>query len=144
MTSGQKTTATVGVGLIAVLTLLLSSQSLPVLEFLFGQIRVLAGLPLFGPVVIAAAVGAIAPAWLPHALPASWERHTTKRVTRLMAVSIAFLMVFWRYPNAVGAMYGLFAGSLAYVLYTMGSSLFYRHFPDAEPCSLRPDDPSPR
>lgn len=139
MTNGQKGgTALAGIG--AVLTLILASQSLPAIQFLFGELRTFANLPLFGPVVVAAFVGAVAPAWLPYLVPSSWERHTTKRVTRLLGSSIAFVMVFWRYPSAVGAQYGLFAGTMAYVLYTMGSSLFYRHFPQAEPESMKPDD----
>jgi hypothetical protein len=141
MTPPQKT-GTALAGVIAVLTLLLASQSLPVLQFIFGELRTFANLPLFGPVVVAALVGAVAPSWLPHLVPSSWERHTTKRVTRLLGSSIAFLMVFWRYPNAIGAQYGLFAGTMAYVLYTMGSSLFYRHFPQAEPESMKTDDGS--
>lgn len=139
MTNGQKGgTALAGLG--AVLTLVLASQSLPAVQFLFGEIRTFASLPLFGPVVVAAVVGAVAPAWLPHLVPPSWARHTTKRVTRLLGFSIAFVMVFWRYPSPVGAQYGLFAGTAAYVLYTIGSSLFYRHFPQAEPPSMKPDD----
>lgn len=139
MTNGQKGgTALAGVG--AVLAILLASQSLPAVQFLFGEIRTFASLPLFGPVVVAALVGAVAPAWLPYLVPTNWARHTTKRVTRLLGCSIAFVMVISRYPNAVGAQYGLFAGTMAYVLYTMGSSLFYRHFPKAEPESMKPDD----
>lgn len=139
MTGTQKT-GTALAGVMAVLTLLLASQNLPMAQFLFGEIRTFASLPLFGPVVIAALFGAVAPAWLPHIVPASWERHTTKRVTRMLGFGSAFVMVFWRYPSAIGAQYGLFAGTLAYVLYTMGSSLFYRHFPKAEPPSMKPDD----
>lgn len=139
MTNGQKSgTALAGVG--AVLTLLLASQSLPVLQFLLGELRLFASLPLFGPVVVAAVVGAVAPSWLPYLVPPAWERHTTKRVTRLLGFCIAFAMVICRYPNAVGAQYGLFAGTMSYVLYTMGSSMFYRHFPKAEPESMKPDD----
>lgn len=139
MTTGQKT-GTALAGVMAVLTLLMASQSLPVMQFLFGEVRTFASLPLFGPVAVAAIVGAVAPAWLPHLVPARWERHATKRVTRLLGFSVAFVMVFSRYPNAIGAQYGLFAGTAAYVLYTMGSSLFYRHFPKAEPPSMKPDD----
>lgn len=140
MTNTQKT-GTALAGLMAVLTLLLASQSLPVMQFLFGELRTFANLPLFGPVVVAALVGAVAPAWLPYLVPPSWERHVTKRVTRLLGFAISFGMVFWRYPNAIGAQYGLFAGSMAYMLWTMGSSLFYRHFPQAEPPSMKPDEP---
>lgn len=141
MTGSQKAVgAGIGVSLLAVLTLVLSSQSLPVIQFLFGELRAFAALPLFGPVVVAMVVGAISPAWLPHVLPESWPAHRTKRVTRLLGFCIAFGMVTVRYPSAIGLQYGLFAGSGAYMLWTMGASFFYRTVPKAEPPSLKADD----
>lgn len=125
-------------GVLAVLTLLLASQSLPVIQFLVGELKVFAALPLFAPIVIAAIVGAIAPAWLPHMLPASWPPHRTKRVTRLLACGIAFVMVIWRYPSAIGFQYGLFAASMAYVVWTMLSGYVYRKMPHLTPPSLEP------
>lgn len=139
MTGSQKG-GTVLASLMAVMTLVMASQSQPALQFIFGEFRTFASLPLFGPVAVAAIVGAVAPAWMPHLVPAKWERHATKRVTRLLGFSVAFVMVYSRYPSAIGAQYGLFAGTAAYVLYTIGSSLFYRHFPDIEPKSMKDDD----
>lgn len=138
MTGSQKT-GTALAGVLAVMTLLLASQSLPVMQFLFGQVRTFASLPLFGPVTVAVLVGAIAPAWLPHVLPSSWPVHKVKRITRLSGFTIGFLVVFWRYPNAVGFQYGLFAGSGAYMVWTVVSGFVYRHAPKVEPPSMKPD-----
>lgn len=139
MTAGQKTGAGIGVTVLAVLTLVLSSQSLPVIQWLFGEAKTLFGLPLFAPTTIAMLVGAGAPAWLPHVLPAQWPAHRTMRVTRLLGFGIAFVMVFSRYPSALGAQYGLFAGTGAYALWTMGSSFVYRMRPHMQPPSLKDD-----
>lgn len=137
MTGAQKA---VGAGalatVLAVLTLLLSSQSLPVIQFLFGELRAFAALPLFGPVTIAMVVGAVAPGWLPHFLPDCWPAHRTKRVTRLLGFGIAFVMVVCRYPSLIGLQYGLFAGSGAYMLWTMLASFIYRTAPHVQPPSL--------
>lgn len=140
MTTGQKTSAGIGVTILAVLTLVLSSQSLPVIQWIFGEFKVLAGLPLFAPTTIAMLVGAGAPAWLPHVLPPCWPAHRTMRVTRLLGFGIAFVMVFWRYPSAIGFQYGLFAGTGAYVTWTMASSFYYRLRPQAQPESLKGED----
>lgn len=135
MTSGQKAGTTLA-GVLAVLTLVLASQSLPVIQFLFGEFRAFATLPLFGPVLVAVIVGSIAPAWLPHALPSSWPSHRTKRVTRLLGFCIAFAMVVVRYPSLIGLQYALFAGSGAYMLWTVGAGFYYRHMPENAPGSL--------
>ena len=127
MTTSQRVGAGALATALAVLTLLLSSQSLPVIQFLFGELRTFAGLPLFGPVLIAAVVGTAVPFWLPHLLPPAWPAHKTLRVTRLLGFCIALGMVASRYPSAIGVQYGLFAGSLAYMGYTMASALLYRH-----------------
>lgn len=138
VTTQQKLGAGALATVLAVLTLVLSSQSLPVIQFMFGELRVFAGLPLFGPVLVAAAVGTVAPFWLPHLLPASWPAHRTLRVTRLLGFCIALGMVAVRYPSAIGVQYGLFAGSLAYMGYTMASACLYRRL-GHKPCSLRED-----
>lgn len=126
MTTGQKVGAGALATVLAVLTLVLSSQSLPVIQFLFGELRTFAALPMFGPVMVAALVGTVAPFWLPHVLPACWPAHRTLRVTRLLGFGIAFVMVAARYPSAIGVQYGLFAGSAAYMGYTMASAGLYR------------------
>lgn len=138
MTDGQKTGTTLAT-VLAVLALVMGSQSLPFLQWVFGEFKVMAGLPLFAPVTIAVVVGAAAPAWLPHVLPATWPAHRTKRVTRLLGFGIAFVMVAARYPSAIGLQYGLFAGTGAYVLWTMVSSFVYRTLPQTKPKSLDDD-----
>lgn len=140
MTTGQKASAGIGVTVLAVLTLVLSSQSLPVIQWMFAEIKLLFALPLFAPTVIAMLVGAGAPAWLPHVLPACWPAHRTMRVTRLLGFGIAFVMVFSRYQSAIGAQYGLFAGTGAYVLWTMASGFYYRMRPHSQPESLKDVD----
>lgn len=140
MTSGQKTGAGIGVTALAILTLVLSSQSLPVIQWAIAEVKLLFALPLFAPTLIAMLVGAGAPAWLPHVLPSCWPAHRTMRVTRLLGFGIAFVMVFSRYPSAIGAQYGLFAGTGAYVLWTMGSGFYYRMRPQAQPDSLKGDN----
>jgi hypothetical protein len=140
MTSEQKIGAGTLATVLAILTLVLSSQSLPVIQWAFGEFKAFAGLPLFAPVTMAVIVGAIAPAWLPHVLPACWPEHRTKRVTRLLGFGIAFLMVVGQYRSAIGAQYGLFAGSGAYMLWTMLASFVYRVVPQAKPPSMKTDD----
>lgn len=140
MTTQQKVGAGAGAVLLAILTLVLSSQSLPFFQWVLAELKVLAGLPLFASTVIASIVGGVAPAWLPHALPRSWPSHRTMRVTRLLGFGIASLMVICRYPGAIGVQYGLFAGTGAYVVWTIASGLFYRLRPQAQPESLKGDD----
>ena len=134
VTTSEKVGAGALATVLAVLTLVMSSQSLPVLQFFFGEIRTFAGLPLFAPVLMAALVGTIVPFWLPHLLPATWPSHKTLRVTRLLGFCTALAMVASRYPSAIGVQYGLFAGSLAYMGYSMASALLYRHV--RKPASL--------
>lgn len=141
MTTGQKVGAGALATVLAVMTLVLSSQSLPVMQFLFGELRTFAGLPMFGPTVVAALVGTIAPFWLPHLLPGSWPPNKTLRVTRLLGFGISMVMVAARYPSAIGVQYGLFAGSLAYMGYTMASTFVYQCI-GRKPASLQgsPED----
>lgn len=139
MTDSQKN-GTFMVSLLAVLTLVMGSQSLPFLQWLFGELKTVAGLPLFAPVTLAVIVGAGAPAWLPYALPPSWPAHRTKRVTRLLGFLIAFAMMAVQYRNAVGVQYGLFAGTGSYVLWTVVSGFIYNRLPSTKPASL--DDSS--
>jgi len=101
MTTGQKAGAGIGVTVLAILTLVLSSQALPFFQWAWGELKLLAALPLFGPTLVASIVGGIAPAWLPHFLP-----HRTMRATRLLGFGGAFLMVTWRYPSAIGIQCG--------------------------------------
>lgn len=140
MTTQQKVGAGAGAILLAVLSLVLSSQALPFFQWMWAELKLLAALPLFAPTVIASIVGGVAPAWLPHILPRCWPAHRTMRVTRLLGFGIAFVMVACRYPSAVGIQYGLFAGTGAYVVWTVGSGLFYRMRPHAQPESLKGDD----
>lgn len=140
MTTPQKVGAGAGATVLAILALVLSSQALPFFQWIFGEFKVLAGLPLFMPTTIAMLVGAGAPAWLPHVLPPCWPAHRTMRVTRLLGFGIAFVMVFCRYPSAIGFQYGLFAGTGAYVLWTMAAGFYYRVRPQAQPESLKGDD----
>ncbi|MCD9096178.1 hypothetical protein [Luteimonas fraxinea] len=140
MTAQQKVGAGAGAILLAILTLVLSSQSLPFMQWMWAEVKLIWALPLFAPTVFAILVGAGAPAWLPHALPPCWPAHRTMRVTRLLGFAIAFLMVVSRYRSAVGIQYGLFAGTGAYVVWTIGSGLFYRMRPHAQPESLKGDN----
>lgn len=137
-TSGK--VAGVGVGLMAVLTLLVSTQGLAFLQWALGEFKIIAGLPLFMPVTLAMIVGAIAPAWLPHVLPPTWPRAATMRVTRLLGFGIAFLMVAARYPSAIGVQYGLFAGSGSFMLWTIGQNWLYRRMPHLKPAALVDED----
>ena len=139
MTTGTKV-AGVGVGLMAIMTLLVSTQGLQFLQWAFGELKVVAGLPLFVPVTLAMIVGAIAPAWVPHLLPPSWPRAATLRVTRLLGFGIAFVMLVARYPSAIGVQYGLFAGSGSYMLWTVGQNLLYRWVPGLKPLALIDED----
>ena len=136
--SEEKTARSIGIGLMAALTLIISAQGLSFLQWLVGEFKVLAGLPLFLPLTIAVVVGAVAPAWLPHVLPQKWPPNRTKRITRLMSFMIAFAMVTWRYPSALGMQYGLFAGTGAYMLWTVVSGFIYERWPNAKPPSLEP------
>lgn len=122
--------------ILAILTLLLGTQSLIFFQWLFGEFHVLFGLPLFEPVLLAVIVGAIVPAWLPHALPQNWPAYRTKRVTRLLGFWVAFFMVVIPYRSMVGVQYGLFAGTGSYALWTAISNMVYRHFPQTKPDSL--------
>lgn len=143
MTETAKKVAAGAGGLAVVMalgTLLVSTQGLAFLQWAFGEFRVVAGLPLFAPVTMAMTVGAIAPAWLPHVLPPSWPRAATLRVTRLLGFGIAFLMVAARYPSAIGVQYGLFAGSGSYMLWTIGQNLLYRWMPHLKPAALVDED----
>lgn len=137
MTTPQKVGAGAGATILAILALVLSSQALPFFQWVFGEVKVMAGLPLFMPTAIAVFVGAVAGAWLPGFLPATWPAERTTRVTRLLASGVAFLMVACRYPSAIGVQYGLFAASGAYVLWTMASGYYYRMRPQAQPESLK-------
>lgn len=139
MTAQQKVGAGAGAILLAILTLVLSSQSLPFFQWVWTELKVLAALPLFAATVIAAIVGGFAPAWLPHTLPECWPAERTMRVTRLLGFGIASLMVVCRYPSAIGIQYGLFAGTGAYVVWTIASGAFYRMRPNAKPESLKGD-----
>ena len=139
MSTGTKV-AGVGVGLMAILTLLVSTQGLQFVQWVFGELKVVAGLPLFVPVTLAMIVGAIAPAWVPHLLPPSWPRAATLRVTRLLGFGIAFVMLVARYPSAIGVQYGLFAGSGSYMLWTVGQNLLYRWMPHLKPPALVDED----
>jgi hypothetical protein len=130
--------ATLGVGLMAVLTLLVSTQGLEFLRWFMGEFKVLFGLPLFMPLTIAVMVGAAAPSWLPHLLPESWPPNRTKRVTRLLGFCIAFGMIVVRYPSVIGVQYGLFAGTGAYFVWTVVSGWIYWLWPKAKPSSLEP------
>lgn len=138
--AGKRTAAGLGVGVMAVLTLMVSTQGLAFLKWVFGEFKVIAGLPLFMPVTVAMVVGAIAPAWVPHLLPPTWPRAATLRVTRLLGFAIAFLMLAYRYPSAIGVQYGLFAGSGSYMLWTVGQNLLYRWFPHLKPPALVDED----
>ncbi|MEF3081879.1 hypothetical protein V3391_06585 [Luteimonas sp. SMYT11W] len=140
MTTQQKVGAGAGAILLAILTLVLSSQSLPFFQWVWAELKVLGALPLFAPTLMASIVGGFAPAWLPHFLPPHWPAHRTMRVTRLLGFGIASLMVICRYPSAIGIQYGLFAGTGAYVVWTIASGLFYRMRPNAQPESLKSDD----
>lgn len=135
MTNGQRAGA--GVTVMALMTLVLSAQGLPALQYIFGEIKLLAELPLFDDVLIAILLGTFAPAWMPYALPASWPRHVTKRVTRLMACSIAFLAVFGLFPSLRGAQYGAFAATSSYMLWTVLATWVYRVAPDLEPPAMK-------
>lgn len=140
MTAQQKVGAGALATVLAILTLVLSSQALPFFQWIWTELKVLAALPLFAPTVVAILVGAGAPAWLPHVLPPCWPAHRTMRVTRLLGFGIAFLMVVCRYPSAIGIQYGLFAGTGAYVVWTIASGVFYRMRPHAQPESLKDVD----
>lgn len=135
MTTTQKT-GTLLATVLAILTLVMGSQSLPFLQWLFGEMKTVMSLPLFAPLCIAVGVGAGAPAWLPYALPSSWPAHRTKRVTRLLGFLIAFGMMVVNYPNAVGVQYGLFAGTGSYVLWTVVSGFIYNNLPKTKPASM--------
>ena len=140
--AGKKVAAGAG-GLAVALalgTLLVSTQGLAFLQWAFGEVKIITGLPLFMPVTQAMVIGAIAPAWLPHLLPGSWPRAQTLRVTRLLGFAIAFVLVAARYPSAVGVQYGLFAGSGAYMLWTIGTNFLYRWVPGLKPTSLVDED----
>lgn len=139
MTSPQKVGAGAGAIILAILTLVLGAQSLPVLQWLFGEVKLMAALPMFGPTAMAAVVGVFAQLWFPYMLPATWEPHKTKRVVRLLGFSLPLLMVFWRYPNAVGFQYGIFAGAVSYMLWTVLAGLMCRVAPDKQPESLKSD-----
>ncbi|HEY1034620.1 MAG TPA: hypothetical protein VGE09_06535 [Pseudoxanthomonas sp.] len=134
----KKATATLGAGFLAVLTLLLTTQGLEFMRWGMVEFKVMFGLPMFMPLTVAVVTGAFAPAWLPHALPESWPPNRTKRVTRLLGFCIAFGMIVVRYPHVVGVQYGLFAGTGAYMLWTVGSGLVYARWPKAKPSSLEP------
>ncbi|MEN1941025.1 hypothetical protein WCE39_08020 [Luteimonas sp. MJ174] len=137
--TAQKTAA-VGAGVIvmALISLLGSTQFLEFSRWVVGELRIFWQLPLFGAVVVATMVGAVAPAWLPHLLPDSWPRPLTLRVTRLLASGIALVMVASQYRSLVGLQYACFAATGAYVLWTIGSNCIYQRFPDLQPASLRP------
>ena len=135
MTGAQKT-GTLLATVLAILTLVMGSQSLPFLQWLFGELEEVVRLPLFAPLSIAVVVGACAPAWLPYALPESWPAHRTKRVTRLLGFLIAFAMIVVNYPSPVGIQYGLFAGTGSYVLWTVVSGFIYNNLPKTKPASL--------
>lgn len=135
MTAGEKT-GTLLASVLAILTLVMGSQSLPFLQWLFSEAKQVFTLPLFAPLSIAVIVGACAPAWLPYALPSTWPAHRTKRVTRLLGFLIAFSMMVVQYRNAVGVQYGLFAGTGSYVLWTVVSGFVYNHLPRTKPESL--------
>lgn len=135
MTTGEKT-GTLLASVLAILTLVMGSQSLPFLQWLFSEAKQVFTLPLFAPLSIAVIVGACAPAWLPYALPSTWPAHRTKRVTRLLGFLIAFSMMVVQYRNAVGVQYGLFAGTGSYVLWTVVSGFVYNHLPRTKPESL--------
>jgi hypothetical protein len=139
VTTAQKTGTALATAL-AILTVVLGSQSLPVIKFLFGELRAVLALPLTVPVMVAVIVGAVSMSWLPHLLPRTWPAHRTKRVTRLLGFATAFLMIVSRYPNAIGIQFGLFAGTGAYVLWTVVAGFVYRALPQTKPESL--DDPS--
>lgn len=142
MTTGQRVGAGALATVLAVLTLLLSSQSLPVMQFLFGEFRAFASLPLFDDVAIAVFVGAVTPAWLPYLLPARWPAHQTRRATCLLGFGAAFLTVVITYRNLIGLQYGAFSGSGAVMLYLLGSDWYYGRYPDKRPASLQ-DPPRP-
>lgn len=132
-------TAAVGAGVIvmALISLLGSTQFLEFARWIVGELRIFWELPLFGAVVIATLIGAVAPAWLPHMLPDSWPRPLTLRVTRLLASGIALVMVASQYRSLVGLQYACFAATGAYVLWTVGSNYVYQKFPALQPGSLR-------
>jgi hypothetical protein len=136
--SEDKATRSISIGLMAVLTLFISAQGLSFLQWLVGEFKNLAGLPLFLPLAIAVVVGAAAPAWLPHALPQTWSPNRTKRITRMLSFMIAFAMIATRYRSIVGVQYGLFAGTGAYMLWTVASGFIYERWPNAKPPSLEP------
>lgn len=135
MSSGQKVSA--GATMLAVLGLLLGSQALPAVKFLFGEFRAFASLPLFDDVAIAVFVGAVTPAWLPYVLPRSWPAHQTRRVTCLLGFGVSFLGVVVTYPSLIGLQYGMFSGSGAVMLYLLGSDWYYSRYPDKAPASLQ-------
>lgn len=132
-------TAAVGAGVIvmALISLLGSTQFLEFARWLVGELRIFWQLPLFGAVVTATLIGAVAPAWLPYMLPDSWPRPMTLRVTRLLASGIALVMVASQYRSMVGLQYACFAATGAYVLWTVGSNYLYQRFPSLQPGSLK-------
>ncbi len=136
--SESKATATLGATFLAVFTLIIGSQGLEFLRWAMGEFKVLAGLPMFVPLTVAVVTGAIAPAWLPHMLPESWPPNRTKRVTRLLGFCIAFTMIVVGYPSVAGVQFGLFAGTGAYMLWTVVSGFVYQRWPKAKPSSLEP------
>lgn len=136
--SETKATATLGAAILAVLTLFVSTQGLEFARWALGEFKVVFGLPMFVPLTTAVIVGAGAPAWLPYMLPESWPPNRTKRVTRLLGFCIAFGMVVVRYPSPAGLQFGLFAGTGAYMVWTVVSGFIYQRWPKAKPSSLEP------
>lgn len=127
-------------GALAILTVMVSSQGLQVMQWLAEELRGLTGLPLFMPVVTAVFVGAVLSAWLPHLAPAEWPRARTLRVTRMLGCASAFAMVLWRYPSAVGFQYALFAMAGSYMVWTMSQNFMYARFPQLKPAALYDDE----
>lgn len=127
-------------GALAIMTVLVSSQGLQVMQWLAEELRKLTGLPLFMPVVVAVFVGSVLSAWLPHLAPPKWSRARTLRVTRMLGCASAFSMVLWRYPSAVGFQYGLFAMAGSYMVWTMSQNFMYQRFPQLKPAALYDDE----
>ncbi len=130
----------VAAGIVAILTILASTQGLKLVELVVGSISGMFMLPLFAPVLMAIFVGVACCAWLPHMLPEGWTRKRTLTLTRLLGGTCAFVLVFSRYPSAVGAQYGMFAAAGAYMVWTMAQGFLYERFPLMRPESLYDND----
>ena len=124
---------------LAILTLLLSTQGLGFLQWAQDALLAVIMLPMFIPVSMAVFVGAAMSSALPHFAPDSWSRRRTMAWTRVIAGFSAFFMVAFRHPTPIGIQYGIFAASGAYMVWTIAQNSLYEKYPDLRPHSLDED-----